>query len=219
MSTFDHRVIAERLAPDRLGSYLKATEGELHAALDLYGWNTRISAALYEDLGGLEVVFRNAVDAALVAHGQACGWPQVWHERQQMFTVKTWDTIEVARHRASRHGGPDAHGQVIADLNFGIWRFLCTPHYLTSLWVPALVGVFPDHPDAGDPRRVRADVEDRIQRLHFLRNRIAHHKPIHERDLARDYRELLEVVGWICADSRAWVESDSRTPTVLANRP
>ncbi len=69
------------------------------------------------------------------------------------------------------------------------------------------------------PWRVRADVEARMKRQHFLRNRIAHHEPIHERDLASDHRELLEVVGWICADSRAWVESASRTPTVLSNRP
>ncbi|WP_420612529.1 hypothetical protein [Candidatus Spongiisocius sp.] len=42
-----------------------------------------------------------------------------------------------------------------------------------------------------------------MQRLHFLRNRIAHHEPIYRRNLARDYRQLLEVVGWICSDSRS----------------
>ncbi len=219
MSNFDHRVIVERLTPDRLGSYLEATDGDLEAAIGLYDWNIEAGVALYGDISRLEVVFRNAVDSALVAYGQARGWPQPWYGRQQLFTIRTWDKIEVACHRASQHGGPDVHGQVIAELSFGIWRFLCTPHYLTSLWVPALVGAFPGHPDAGKPRRVRADVEARMKRLHFLRNRIAHHEPIHERDLALDHRELLEVVGWICADSRAWIESASRTPTVLSSRP
>ncbi len=222
MSTFDHRVIAERLTRDRLGSYLRAT-GDDRSALDLYGWNTRISAALYEDLGCLEVVFRNAADAALVAHGRARGWSQVWYRRPQLFSsqqrVKAWGDIEQARSRAVRGGRRETHGQVIAELNFGFWRYLCTPPYQTSLWVPALVGAFPGHPGAGDPRRVRADVDDRMKHLHHLRNRIAHHEPIHERDLVVDHSEILEVVGWICADSRAWVESATRTPTVLGSRP
>ena len=223
MSTFDHRVIADLLTWDRLDSYLDATEGDLDAAIGLYDWNIQASAALYGDISRLEVVFRNAVDTALVAHGQARGWPQVWYRRQQMFwgqqRVKAWKDIETARRRATRRGRPETHGQILAELSFGFWRFLCTPPYLTSLWVPALVGVFPGHPDAGDPRRVRADVEDRIQRLHFLRNRIAHHEPIHQRDLVHNHGELLDVVGWICADSRAWVESVTRTPTVLGSRP
>ncbi len=219
MSTFDHRVIAERLTRDRLGSYLRATEGDLDAAIGLYDWNIDVGAALYGDISRLEIVFRNAMDAALVAHGRACGWPQVWYRRPQLLSDRMWTGAESARSRASRRGRGETHGQVVTELSFGFWRFLCTPHYLTSLWVPALAGAFPGHHGEGGPWRVRANVEDRIQRLHFLRNRIAHHEPIHERDLARDHREILEVVGWICADSRAWVEAASRTPTILANRP
>ncbi len=219
MTAFDHRVIADRLTPDRLGSYLEATGGNLSAAIDLYDWNTQVGAAMYEDIGRLEVVFRNAFDAALVAHGRVNGWPQVWHRRQELFTDRTWSKIEAARYRAAQHGRVGVHGQVIAEMSFGIWRFLCTPHYLTTLWVPALVRVFPGHPGTGGPWGVRADVEDRIQRIHYLRNRIAHHEPIHRRNLARDHRQILEVVGWICADSCSWVESVTRTPTVLRDRP
>ena len=108
---------------------------------------------------------------------------------------------------------------MIAELSFGFWRFLCTTHYLTSLWVPALAAAFSHHPDAGDARIVRADVDDRIQRLHFLRNRIAHHEPIHQRNLIRDHEELLDVIGWICPDSHAWVSSASRTPAGIGDRP
>ncbi len=219
MSTFDHRVIADRLTPDRLDSYLEATRGDLDAAIKLYDWNIRVSAALYEDLSRLEVVFRNTVDDALVDHGQARGWPQIWYRRRQLFSARMWAGVESARNRAIRDGRPETRGQVVAELNFGFWRFLCTPPYLTSLWVPVLVGVFPGHPAAGDPRAVRADVEDRMQRLHFLRNRIAHHEPVHQRNLARAHQEGIDVVGWICADSRAWIESATRTPTVLRGRP
>ena len=36
----------------------------------------------------------------------------------------------------------------IAELNFGFWRYLRKPPYLTSLWVPAVASAFPLHPTA-----------------------------------------------------------------------
>jgi len=84
--------------------------------------------------------------------------------------------------------------------------------------VPALTEAFPNHPDHGDPRAVRHDVEDRIQRIHFLRNRIAHHEPIHQRDLTRDHESILEVTGWISADTKNWLASRSRTLDVIDRR-
>lgn len=224
MSSVDYQVIATRLTRDRLASYLHATGGSLGSAIDLYDWNTLAGGALQEDLGRLEVLFRNAIDGALVRHGRARGWQRTWYRRTQLFPgqpgYRARADVDKARHRATRGGRqPEAHGKVIAELGFGFWRYLCEPPYHTSLWVPALTAVFPLHPLPLDTRRVRADVADRMQRLHFLRNRIAHHEPIHRRDLARDHRQLLEVVGWICSDSRSWVATRSRTPAVLASRP
>ena len=226
MSTFDHRVIAARLTRGRLASYLGATDGDVRAAIELYGWNTLVGASFLEDLGRLEVVFRNAVDAALIAYGTAQDWPQVWYRRSQLFRgehgpqARTWANIEIARQRAAgQRDRQEIHGKVIAELSFGFWRFLCTRSYLTSLWVPAIAAAFPQHPSSGNPRRVRADVEGRMRRLYFLRNRIAHHEPIHQRDLARDHAEVLELIGWICPECRAWAEAVSRTPGVIGTRP
>ena len=107
------------------------------------------------------------------------------------------------------------HGKVIAELGFGFWRYLYEPPYLTSLQVPA----FALHPSESNPPQVRSDVADRMQRLHFLPNRIAHHEPIHRRDLSRDHERLLQLAGWMCSGSRAWIAATSRTPAVIAARP
>lgn len=222
MSSVNYQVVAHRLTQDRLASYLQATGGNLGSAIDLYDWNTLAAGALHEDLGRLEVLFRNAMDDALVRLGSAEGWPRAWYRQGHLFGRESSQTREVisnARRRATRPGQPEAHGRVIAELGFGFWRYLCSPRYLTSLWVPALASAFARHPSPNDPHRIRADVEDRIQRLHYLRNRIAHHEPIHRRVLACDHRQLLEVVGWICSDSRSWVAARSRTPAVLASPP
>jgi hypothetical protein len=223
MSTINYEVIASRLTPYRLGSYLAASGHDLLRAIELYDWNVAVSGALHEDLGRLEVVFRNALDAALVQLGASRGWPAVWYRRTQLFTGKhsrrVREGIAVARSRASRSGRPEVHGKVIAELSFGFWRYLCTRPYLTSLWVPALAAAFPHHPDVGNPFAVRRAVDDRMQRLHFLRNRIAHHEPIHQRNLAQDHNDLLRLAGWICPDARAWVARTSGCCTVLAHRP
>jgi len=222
-STFDHRVIARRLTCGRLASYLAVTDGDVHAAIALYDWNTEVAAALYEDLARLEILFRNTVDEALVEHGQVRGWSQAWYRRRELFPGRhgnrAWTVIESARKRAARRGGPEDHGRVVAELVFGFWRYLCAPRYLTALWIPSLAAAFPDHPNSAAPQRVRADVDQRMRRFHFLRNRIAHHEPIHHSDLDADHRDLLDLVGWLCADSRAWVAVNSRTPAVLGKRP
>jgi hypothetical protein len=62
---------------------------------------------------------------------------------------------------------------------------------------------------------VRRDVEDRIQRVHFLRNRIAHHEPIHQRDLREDHGNLLDVAGWMSPDVATWIEGASRVGRAL----
>ena len=222
MSSVNYQVVAHRLTRDRLDSYLHETRGSVAAAIDLYDWNTRAGAALYEDLGRFEVLLRNAMDEALVNHGSARRWQDPWYRQGHLFqgrkSSRTRDDISDARRRATRRGRTELHGKVIAELGFGFWRYLCSSQYLTSMWVPALASAFARHPSPNDPYRIRADIENRVHRLHLLRNRIAHHEPIHRRDLARDHHQLLEVVGWICSDSRFGVAEQSRTPTVLAAR-
>ncbi len=223
MSTADVEVLAVRLTAARLGSYLTAANDDLARAIDLYDWNTSVSGALYEDLGRLEIVFRNTVDQALTAYGAERGWATPWYTRPSLFPGRQGERalsdIAAARRRSTLRRRPEVHGNVIAELNFGFWRFLCTPPYLTSLWVPALAAGFPNHPSAGDARAVRASIADRMQQLHFLRNRIAHHEPIHHRPLARDVAALLDVGGWMCEQTRRWIEQNSRTTDVLTRRP
>jgi len=224
MSTVNHEAIAQRLTRDRLRSYLAATNDDLASAIALYDWNAQVGGALHEDIGRLEVVFRNAIDEALVAYGTAKGWPTVWYRRKQLFPggkhgARALADIDLARRRATRRGVPESHGKVIAELSFGFWRFLCTPPYLTSLWVPAVAAAFSNHPDAADPRTVRKDVDDRIDRIHFLRNRIAHYEPVHHRNLQLDLRSIEELAGWISGDARDWIVDASRTDEVIRRRP
>ena len=52
-------------SPERLRTYLTAAEGDRKRALQLYTWNTKISAAFYGPLQGLEITLRNAIHRQL----------------------------------------------------------------------------------------------------------------------------------------------------------
>jgi hypothetical protein len=105
----------------------------------------------------------------------------------------------------------------VAELSLGFWRYLLSTHYLTSLWVPALHAAFPGGP--ADLRVRRRHVERHLDRLHFLRNRVAHHEPVHRRDLLADHRAAVELVGWVCPDSSAWLAARSTVEEAVGSRP
>ena len=215
---FDRRGVVIRLTVERLTSYLVRTDRDEKAALRLYDWNIGVSGALLEDIGRLEVLFHNSVDRSLVDYSERKGRRTEWYEHDRLFTPEGRNDINNARKHARRAGKPERRGKVIAELSFGFWKYLCSQSYLTSLWVPALTGVFPQHPDAPDPRAVRPDVHDRMTRLHKLRNRIAHHEPIHNRDLGGDWQALVQIAGWICPDTTKWIVARTGVACCLARR-
>lgn len=182
-----------------------------------------MGAAFHEDIGRLEVVLRNTLDESLIAYGTSQAWQTIWYRRTRLFPgghgARALTDINTAQRRATRPGVSEVHGKVIAELSFGFWRYLCTKPYLTSLWVPALSNAYTGHPHSGDARAVRQSVEKHVERVHFLRNRIAHHEPIHRRDLQKDFEAIVEVADWICGDTHDWIRSTSRVPAVLRLRP
>jgi hypothetical protein len=55
-----------------------------------------------------------------------------------------------------------------------------------------------------------------FQSEYTFRNRIAHHEPIFARHLEQDYKNILEISGWISPQKRHWIETHSRVPEMLA---
>ena len=211
MSTISYALVRQRISAERFAPYEAEVDGNFEQAFALYEWNMRVSAAMFHAIGMLEVVLRNALhDQLSRARGRA------WYHSAPLDFAAQRD-VQQAVQRATRSGTPaEVPGKVIAELSFGFWRFLLSRKYHTSLWVPVLYRAFPVHRDAA---RWRVDVESRVERLYFLRNRVAHHEPVHRRDLRRDFDDLLTVTGWICADTQAWVKACSNVPAVLTARP
>jgi hypothetical protein len=204
-------VLQRRLSPERLAPYVRAA-GTVPAALRLHRWNTAVSAALFEDLANVEVVLRNALDERLQAwHVARHGSGDWWDDPDRVLEPQRHEDVAIAKARLTK---PATHGRILAELNFGFWRFLLSRRYEATLWTPILRHAFPR---LTPPRR--GEIGDRLQRLNRLRNRIAHHEPVHALVLQSLHEDCLFVAAAICDVTEDWVRRTSRVQATLAIRP
>lgn len=204
--------LESNLSAERLARYLNDADGDQVAAMALYEWNVAISEAFYSPLQHLEVVLRNALGNALRAQYGA-DWYLQNGVPPLMYPLP--DMLAKARGELTKRGIPLEHGRILAELNFGFWGGLLSSRYETTLWRPVFFRAFGNRP-AGFKRKT---VHDPIERLRRLRNRIAHHEPIHDRNLAADYAEIMQVVGWISPYMATWIDETSNVTATLAVRP
>jgi len=205
------------LTPERMASYLDAVSGDARRAVALYDWNTTASASVLATTAMVEVIVRNALDRSLTAWARRKGGPDCsWLDVAPLDAQGRADVAK-ARVRATRAGrDPEKHGKVVAELSFGFWRYLVATRYLTALWIPGLHRAFPY--GERDLRGRRQAVERALQNLLLVRNRAAHHEPIHRRDLARDLRDAIQIVGWVDVTAAVWVETRSSLVHVVRQR-
>ncbi|ROR72988.1 hypothetical protein EDD31_1353 [Bogoriella caseilytica] len=214
---WSYETLRDCLTHERLGSYLKASRNELSEAFALYEWNMEASASVLSLTSMTEVVVRNALDRELTAWAARKDADREWFDLAPLDSQGRQDLAK-ARDRATRRGKqPERHGKVIAELSLGFWRFLVEQRYFTSLWVPATHASFPGGP--ADLRARQRAVKNRLQQLTFVRNRAAHHEPIHRRDLLNDLRAAIDLAEWACPDAGAWTRATSTLAEVARKRP
>ena len=204
------------LTRERLDSYLSACDDDLGRAFELYEWNLAASAAVMHVTAMVEVIVRNALDKRL------CAWATDRGLDSWLYAApldeRGRDDISRALGRATRtHEETPPHGRVVSELNLGFWRYLTASRYHASLWVPALSEAFPRGNE--DIRQRRRQAESRLARIMHVRNRAAHHEPIHRRDLLADVAAAVDLADWVHRDAGRWVAATTALPAVVAARP
>jgi hypothetical protein len=201
------KALAVSISPDRLATYLNATGGDEIAAYRLYAWNMAAAGSFYSPLQALEVTTRNALNDRLIPiYGLR------WFENAQLLRQGEIRMVTEAKDKLVKQGKAGDPGRIVAELPFSFWVGLLANAYDTTLWRTALYRAFA-------PRQNRHDLHDRLDRLRTLRNRIAHHEPIFQRQLVQDYTRLLDVLGCISPAMCSWLECHSRVPLILALEP
>jgi hypothetical protein len=223
-----HAAIAAKISPPRLGPYLAATGGNVKAALRLYQWNVDLSGAVYESLHRFEVILRNALDE------QLCAWNATQRERRtnrQHSTDWLMDPSHLLQRLAGRdigkattraqsalraQGTTPGHPDVLAQINFGTWRFLLPDNDpgRQLLWRAALNTAFPYI------QGTERDLVDDVDNIYKLRNRVAHLEPLLNSGMvANRFRRMRTVLLSIDPHIEQWFISRQRVTSSLAAKP
>lgn len=187
---------------ERLTNYLPASKGDLAVALMLYMANTRLCAAFYGPLQGLEVAVRNSVNSEMKRR-----YGNDWlTDRSAPLQPAQNAQIQEASAKLKEVGkAPDGNGDLVAELSFGFWVGLLGPKYENSLWRSTLRLAFPNRPKGYE----RKEIQKALNAVRRLRNRVAHHERILQRNLLDDHQLILDAASWICPETAKWISDNS----------
>jgi hypothetical protein len=190
------------LSTDRVGKYAGLADNDKEQGLRLYVYNTRVSEAFYTPLQGLEVCLRNSINHEMVKAFQEDWYEDSVAPLQHPLT----EMISKARESLKKDKKDVTPGRMVAELNFGFWVGIIGPRYENDLWRPALRHAFPKRPNTHE----RKQVQNALNAVRRLRNRVAHHEPILHRNLNSDHALILQVVSWMCEETASWIKAHSR---------
>lgn len=206
--------IESAISPLRLSSYGRgAPQG---TGLTLYLWNADISGAFLFPLHICEVVTRIAVANALAnAYGPDWPWEKgfVYSLRKSRGGYSPRSDLMNAARKAQ------AASQVMPELKFAFWRNMFTQSFENGIWSRNLPVVIPDIPSGAPVPAMRERIYGLLKDIRLLRNRIAHHEPIINRNLLDGYGKIMTMIGCISPETAEWVADNQIVTACIACRP
>ncbi len=204
--------IEQSLSIARLARYLPAAGGDRQLALRLYIWNSRLCEALYLPTQFGEVCSRNAISAAL-----QCSYGSDWITNRTFVAnlprrLRDELTNAMTKERLAS-GSYATPNDVVSRLSFGFWVHLLTTGFDHLIWKSGVRQHFPHAP----LRIQRQDIHGRLERLRNFRNRLAHHYPVFDRRPNAVHTEIIELIGWICMDTK-WLAMELSTVSKVINQ-
>lgn len=189
------------LSSERLQIYKKLANHDQELTIRLYAWNSALSEALYRPIQGFEVLIRNAFNRYFSEV-----FSTSWYENPKMqFNINLQQMINKAKNHLIRHNKIINPNSIVPELSFGFWVGLLGRQFETNLWRTHIYSIFANAPKP----LLRSSIHERFSIIHQLRNRIAHHEPIVQRNLMTDHNLILETAGWICPITAHWIECHS----------
>jgi hypothetical protein len=210
------------LSKPRLTKYLAASAGHPQRALELYEWNSQVSAALMRDLAHIEVALRNAYAEAIDQYwaGRSVDWtrsattlfaPLIRNRNGHRVDINTQHREQLLT-ASARVRPTDPPGKIIAELPFGFWRYLSSAAHEKTVWVRYLHRAFPPGTDR------KRDVDNVAAALNRLRNRVAHHEPLIDEDLIAASTRIIRLATLLNNSLGRYVAATSTVAPLVRER-
>lgn len=207
-----YTAIEATLSQPRLGRYMAAAGQDRHLALRYYVWNARLCEEFYIPTQVAEVAFRNAL-----AGGLGARYGTSWHTtpaltsglpQRLLSELKNTETDE-----RLKHGAAFTADHIVSALSLGFWVHLTTSNPRNYVWQGSLRSLFPHMPQA----TLDKEIHTAADRLRKFRNRIAHHNAIFDKHPTSEYRNIQNLLEWICPDT-AWLVRQLANPARVINQ-
>lgn len=168
----------ELISAPRLSRYYATCGGNKRKTRSLYKANIRLSQDFLAILCVFEIVLRNKIDKhySAVFPTDAAGQDWLLQAIQpggffdNNGCRKTYDKIRLARQGL---GALCTHHKPVAELSFGVWKFMFSGHQFYA-GGSGLLTIFPSLPAGFN----QTDVYHQLDKINALRNRVAHHEPV-----------------------------------------
>lgn len=217
VSSSQIRAIASTISEARLQRYIDARYKNRRLALELYRWNSEVSAALMSPMAVCEVALRNGIIGAVEAVYGA-----KWFVMGSAFERSLPNPAtgySARRDLADARKAYTSSGKVIPELKFMFWVMMMTKRHDVRLWNPHLRNVFPGLPPHFTVPEARLLLHQQLDEIRVLRNRIAHHEPVFERHMTSEYRRILRVLEWLSPNTAHWLDSWQSVTNLIARQP
>lgn len=195
------------LSEERFTPYMEKAGWHEEYAFNLYLYNARLSKSFLYPLHILEVVLRNRINSIFCsAYGHRWPWNPSFID---VLSKESQDALANGIRRAASSNTED----VVATLTFDFWSNLFRSEYDRSLWQAQMGVLLPNH------TQTRREFQAVVRKFNKLRNRIAHHEPIHSMDLSKYHQEILDAIGWLSKQSFDWVKHHSTVNSIIRTKP
>jgi hypothetical protein len=170
-----------------------------------YFWDMELAKALTPALHAVEIALRNSIHEHLSRHFDT----EMWFYLPGVLEPGQLSQLSAALRELSKRRASPTAGRIVAELTFGFWATLLSSSYEQRLWQPdgfaLLRQVFPNA--TGMSMQL---VQRHYNALRSLRNRVSHYEAIWDRkNLAQDYRNVLQGIEWVSIPLRTAVETMS----------
>lgn len=209
--------VAEALSETRLKTF-QDYYGQpycINSAMSLYGWNGQISSAFMLPLHICEVIVRNAVHQVLTkVYGERWPWSQAFER-----SLPANGRYSPRRDLISARQRQTTTGKVIPELKFVFWQKMFTSRHKQRLWDNEILNIFPNGTGQLTPDQLLSEIYNSLESIRLIRNRIAHHEHLINRNLSNDYSKIVRLISYRCADSIIWLHSIEQLSPLLATKP
>ncbi len=194
----------------RMNRYLYAA-GNSRKAMTLYRLNLRLSQEFFTVISCLEVSLRNRIDEHYYAL-RGSDWLRDSARNSGFLSQPNCGITPRIINSALARLAVYSHAKLIAEMDFGFWRYLFARHQFFA-GGQTLLEIFPGRPSSTPQQQYNHSyVFAQLEKINMLRNRLAHHEPIcfangatvKDTTYARHhYEKILDLFRWMSINEKS----------------